>query len=496
MKLILAFLLFCSLAKAEDFKLTLLNEPHSLDPATLSGTETAYVFTNLFRGLYRYDDEKGLVSEGAKSCEWRARSVRCVLNENVKWSTGEPVLAEDYVRAFRRIVDPSLKSREAGLLLSLKNAKSIIEGKLNPEKLGITALSPTQLQFDFDSEDFEFLEKLTSQVLVPLRKVTIGDDTSTYFFNGPYQIKQWSKGRRIILEPNPHYVRGNPKRPNVEVLFVEEANTVLNLYDLGKISFVSYLATSEVPVRKNRPDFFRSAFSKFDYVGFGPQLKNFPRLREALSHAADFEQLQALYEGLGIPGCPSLMDGFLARTPCIKFDPEKAKKAMESVDLTKIPKLVYTHTKIAADDLTRGAEWYQAQWKKNIGVNVEIQARELAMFRQDLRTHPPALFRVGISLDRPTCLAALETFHSHSPDNHIKYSSREYDQVVEKLKKTKSQKVRKDLCSKGVELLLRDYALIPQGKMYYARLLNPQFKGLRINSLGQMDFSQLEYVSK
>lgn len=490
--------LFFSLPSfAQTFKFALHSEPHSLDPVTLSGTETAYLFTNLYRGLYRYDNERGLVPEGAESCRWQKTMILiCQLNRQMKWSSGEPVLAGDYVRAFRRVIDPQLKSREAGLLLSLKNAKKIIESKEPPEKLGIFALNDYRLQFEFDEKDYEFIDKLSSQVLIPIRRVSDRKNPETYLFNGPYKIREWKYGVRVWLDPNPHYPFGNKARPPVEVLFVEGAETSLTLYRMNQLSFLQMLPTAEVPAFIKSSDYMLTPLAKFDYIGFGPQLKAWPQLRKALAHAPNYEEFRALFDSSGPPGCTSLPDSFFIKPPCIKYDLPAAKKNLEGIDLKTLPKLLYSFTKIGTDDLRRGAEWYQAQWKKNLGLSVELTSKELQVYRQELRTHPTPLFRVGISLDRPTCLAALETFHSQSPDNHIKYKSKKYDEVVETLKRTRNLQARRKLCEKGARLLLNDYALIPQGKIHHSRLLRQNFKGLKINSLGQIDLSHLESVSK
>ena len=53
------------------FRFHIVEDPMSLDPARVRGVAADYVFNNLFRSLYRFDSEKGLVPEGATRCEDR-----------------------------------------------------------------------------------------------------------------------------------------------------------------------------------------------------------------------------------------------------------------------------------------------------------------------------------------------------------------------------------------------------------------------------------------
>lgn len=488
---------FSDQKKENIFRFSLFTEPHVIDPAKLSGSESHYVVSNLFRGLFSFDDEKGLTPLGAKQCKWQKnRTLLCSLNTNLKWNDGSAVIAEDYVRSFRHFIDPAVKSRESGLLLSLKNAKQILDSKMSVDQLGIKAKGDYTLEFSFSEQDEDFLHKLASPLLVPIKMVPVKGDIKTYYFNGPYVIKEWVAARRIFLEPNSYYPFGNKNRPALEILFVEEAATALDMYKVKKLDFVLELPISEISALKNREDFFRTPLARFDYFGFGPELIADTNLRIALAHGADYEEFKKVFDALGRPGCPSLPDFFMNSVPCYSFDLKKAKEAFTRVKpetLKKRYKLYFT--KIPSNNLKMVAEWYQSQWKKNLGFEIELVPMEFGMYRQILRTEPPALFRVGVTLDRPTCLAALETFVSTSSDNYIRFKNLKYDELIKKLMVASTDERRRKLCSDGIAHLLSEYTIIPQGQIHFARLLNTDFVGLKINSMGQMDFSNLRKKS-
>lgn len=476
------------------FRFSLYIEPHSQDPVQLSALDSAYIFSNLYRGLYKYASDGSLVSIGAKECKQTKLRIVCELHPSFKWSDGSQVKAQDYVFSFRRFVDPSNKSKEATALLSLKNAKSIISGQSKIETLGIKALNDFKLEFTFDEFDTDFIHKLSSPLLVPLKEHK--GKPQFDLFNGPYSIASHEKGKKIYLKTNPHYSFGHKQRPNIEVLFVEEAATMLSLYRTDRIDFVTQVPASEIKALKNDPEFFFTPLLRFDYIGFGHYLKNQPDIRKAFALAADFEAFKIIFDALGRPGCTGLVPEFFDTPPCLTYSPAEAKKAIQNANPEILKKLTLSFSKIATDDLRRVAEWYQAQWKSILNIQVELLQREIGMYRKELRTEAPPIFRVGIPLDRPTCLAALETFESNSPDNFIQLNDKNYDKVIEQLKKTSSEASKKVLCRKAVEILLKDYRIIPQGQIHFARLLKSKWKGLEINSMGHIDLANLHHVSK
>ena len=143
------------------------------------------------------------------------------------------------------------------------------------------------------------------------------------------------------------------------------------------------------------------------------------------------------------------------------------------------------------EDIARAAEWFQGQWKKNLNILVELIPQEQLMYLQNLKSNPPAIFRKGVSLTRPTCLAALELFVTGHPENYIRLSDVKYDQLVNKLSTASKPEDKKRACRKGIEYLLNSHRLLPLGEMYFTMLASPKFKGWDVNEINQFDLTDL-----
>ncbi|PIU01335.1 MAG: hypothetical protein COT74_02205 [Bdellovibrionales bacterium CG10_big_fil_rev_8_21_14_0_10_45_34] len=474
------------------FRFHLFEEPATLDPIALDGIELNYVISNLFRGLYRYDERGRLRPEGAKRCQWKnSQILECHLNPQFKWSDGTRVVADDYVRSFTRIIDPAIASVHARLLMTLKNAKKIQTGQRKPNELGIKAITSEILRFELEVPDSDLEYKLAASALVPLPPDVPTKDhpSAPSKFCGPYVLSQWQRGKSMMLEPNIHYFGGNPKRPKLEIFFVSEDSAALHLFETGRISFLRRLPAALIPAYKTKKEFFLTPLSRFDYIGFSPSIKS-KDLKFALSRAADFEEFKRAFSASGRPGCPGFPESFVDKWPCIDFDPKLAKTKMSGEQ----KKLTFALSAQGGDDLRRVAEWYQGQWKKHLGIETEIQLLEPGVYRNSLETRPADVFRYGFSLDRPTCLAAIEGFTRGHKDNFVKFDDVDFEKLIVNLQKEKRQSERKILCRKGVELLINRAGIIPQGRIHFAMLRSAEFEGWHINELNQMDLSQLHPV--
>lgn len=486
------------------FRYHIVSEPQSLDPSKLTSTDASYFFNNIMRGLYSYSNERGLLKEGAESCLFvNPLKLVCKLHDTF-WSDGTKIESQDYVRSFRRLVSSRTKTPTVELLKRVKNALNIFLGTAPVEKLGVRAEGKNSLVIDFESPDPDFLYKLTASVLVPIRNDTFPPpgDLTGIVFNGPYRVTQWLRGKRLHLESNSFYKRGNPNRPAVEILFIDDEQTAMNLYERNELSFLRRLPTSYIEKYRQHPDVKQLPIARFDYVGFGEDLKNQPDLRAALSYSADFREMQKMLNALGIPGCPGLSEDLVDQPRCVQFDLNKAKLHWEKVPAEiKSKRFKFVFSKLGGDDVKRSMEWLQAQWKKNLNFQTDLEQTEQGVFLNLLRTQPPSIFRKGVGLESPTCLAALETFAVGGAENFLRLNDPQFQKIIknvsEAIKTDRNGLINKPTldakksCGAGIQLLLDQHWLIPLGRIQFTILAHPRFQGWTLNEMNQLDLSDL-----
>src|SRR5258708_39527231 len=130
------------------------------------------------------------------------------------------LIAADFVYAWKRIVDPRVRSPKSDLLehkivgLDDAVAKAKASGRFDydAEIQGLRAADRYTLKLELINPDYPFYELLDSAALRAVAREVIekygdsgGRASQHPVGTGPYRLKEWTPGRRIILEANPGY---------------------------------------------------------------------------------------------------------------------------------------------------------------------------------------------------------------------------------------------------------------------------------------------------
>ena len=126
-------------------------DPTSLDPQLATAVNESAILRELFDGLYT-DVADGTPMLGvAQSVETSPDGLVWTFRlRPEKWSDGVPLTANDFVFAYRRMLDPKTGSSYAYLLYVLKNGEAVNEGKAPPDSLGVKALDDETLQLTLE----------------------------------------------------------------------------------------------------------------------------------------------------------------------------------------------------------------------------------------------------------------------------------------------------------------------------------------------------------
>ncbi len=481
-----------------EFRFHILREPATLDPVKASAAGSSFVLFNLYRGYTRYRDQQGLVKE-LGDCHFKAKlEVRCRFNKNAKYANGQSILIDDYLRPFFKAFGKDAHPDATAELVSLKNAKAILEKKMPAESLGVQKISDHEIAFLFDEADHEFIHRLSAVAFSPV-PATYKDeiDLATNYATGPFRLKEWQHQKFVLLEPNLFYSSYSGKKAtakiNVKALIVSEDTTALRLFQTGQLDYLRRVPAEHYDEIKKLKEFSFKKFARMDYIGFADKLANEPELTEALGLALDYKKFREVFHAFGEPGCFGLPATILKKNICLKFDPKRAREIWQKLSDEKKSRIYkFLYSTQGGDDILRTVQWFQGQWKENLGINIELQGDEQAVLTAKLRDSPPDMFRRGVPLERATCVAALDNFTKGNPDNYLKINRLELDQKIAKLAESDNSQKNYKLCEAALSDLLATHRLIPLGQIHFMTLLRRQFKGVEVNALNQLDLSALK----
>lgn len=460
------------------FRFHIRSDLEALDPMFSANTISSYILNALHSPLLKYQQHQ-ITSAGAQSCLQISKILyECVLRDDWRWSDGQKVTSEQIVDGFRALNNSTSPRRENFLNIS-----------------SVQALSSAVIRFKLKAPDHDFLFRLIDPTLSPRRadiNMNSGNVTS-----GPYYLYKKKPGRSFYLKPNT-YFNQSPSPIHIEILVVDSDDTALRLYQTKKINFLRRLPADKIEFYKNSPDFFQVPFFRFDYIGFGPSLLEHTSLRKNLIYSLGdkFEQFIKIFHALGAPGCFGFLPTLFAKNKNYSKNLDRCftKLAVQPYNLDqikKLPHLTLQYSMQGEDDIRRAMELFQNGWQQKLSLQVELQAVEQGVYTEILKRSPPPLFRRGVSLERPTCLAALEVFESTNPNNFIKFQNKRYDQMVQTLRTQPSDASTESLCTQALDLLLDSHRFIPLGAIHFSMLTDHKFDNFYINELNQLDVTKL-----
>lgn len=145
------------------------------------------------------------------SLNFDEKSITFKLRNNLKWSNGQEIIADDYVYALRYILTKNNKSPHIAKLIHIKGAQKMIEGEiLSPNELGVQSLGKRVFKVQFEHFDLRTVMLFARPWTSPLRKINNMDslqtqqDFSSWVSNGLF-IPIRKNSEVILLRKNPHH---------------------------------------------------------------------------------------------------------------------------------------------------------------------------------------------------------------------------------------------------------------------------------------------------
>ena len=364
--------------------------------------------------LVRINKDFGIVP--AAATEWSVDSTGKVwtfkLDPNLMWSDDTPVTADDYVATFRYGADPKHAWDFTWFFNGIiKNWDDAVAGKVALDQIGVKAVDAHTLQIETqDAAPYLPAMMLYSQGLQKKALEAHGglynSDPATSVSDGPFILKEWRKGDRVILEANPKY-KGKNKPLIQRIVNIGMApNAQFAAYQAGELDYVdgSLLSPADNDIIATDPQLTKETHPHYgdfrtDYLFFDQQNPPFNNLkvRQAISHVIPRDDLikQIIKPSQGIPAFSFLMPGFpAANSEGLKdiqnYDVEKAKQLIAEAGFPNgqgFPKLTLW---LRNENQTRQAvaQAIAASIKQNLGIDVDVSNKEFKTYMDALNAKP------------------------------------------------------------------------------------------------------------
>lgn len=483
---------------ASTLRLTLTSEPATIDPSKATDVASFVVVSNLFEGLTRYDDALEVQPAVASSWSFDDDMTRITfhLRDDALWSDGRPVVAGDFVYAWRRLVDPATAAEYAYFIYDVAGAEAVNTGQAPVEALGVRAPDEHTLVVDLIRPAPWFPHVTTFMSTFPLRRDVIEAEPLAWtepehlVSNGPFRLAAWQHDAVLRLERSQTYHLAPVQLAAAELLVVRQANTAYSLYETGDVDVVLDLLPLAIPSVRGRDDYVNLATLEARYVGFhqaAPPLDDV-RVRRALVQAVDRDEVARVLGGGERPLASFLPPGMFGHAPDIglAFDPDAARAELAAAGYPGgdgFPELELLYR--SGDDWRLQAENLQEQWRRQLGIPIRVVVHDQAAFFRRIADDPPPMHLARWIADFPDPENFMSLFTSGSGNNHLAFSDPDYDALVDRAATTREPEARRAAYDRTQRLLVEDHvAIAPVYAGATNAMVRDTVRGLSLNAMG------------
>jgi oligopeptide transport system substrate-binding protein len=445
-----------------------------------------------------YDKNYELTPMAAKSWEvskdglvWTIK-----LRENLSWSDGKPLTADDFVFALQRAAkggyDFSWYWSWAG---GIKNWSKVEKGDLALSELGVKAVDAHTIRVETETPKPYFPGICAYWWPVPRAAVEkYGDEYATKAetlpCSGPYKVTKWTINDSIVLEKNPAYK--GPWAPKIDkiILYSQLGNPEVGFpaYLAGDVDLTGLNVGQLAYARQKSPAELKpNALFQIYYLAFDYEKPPFNdvNVRKAFMYAFDREKLTStILKDIAAPAYTLVTPGFSGYNPETKaqtgFDPAKAREYLAKAGFPggkgfpKVDLLWRIEGGYHAPIVKPMAEYIQAQFKDVLGIELNVKGLELKTWMDSLTKREGQLFIAPYLYDYIDASNFYDIFLSGGRHN---WSSPDYDSLIKKADSLSDWKDRAPLYKQAEQIL------VDQGVVTYLThakentLFKPYLKG-------------------
>ncbi len=374
----------------------------TLDPQQFSDDPSFQVLMAIYEPLYEWDylasppkltpltaDGPIAITDGGRT--WTVHLKTGIFFTDDSAFKGKPreLVAEDYVYSYKRWLDPNLRRGGSPITTDLiVGMRSVVDaarksGKLDYDRPieGLRALDRYTLQLKLVEPNYPIIRDLFGFVGAAAREVVEaagGDIRSRAVGTGPFRLREWKRGSRLVLDANPAYRRVRfpesadpaqaalvrsmqgkalPQIAGVEVNIIEEDLPRVLQFEQGGLDYIvvrgevanRLLADGALKPEYARRGIMRRVFPEpflfaFYFNVADPVLGGMSgeriALRRAIASALDVETLvRVVYAGHALPAnqiVPPGVGGHDATLPSKpQYDPATAKALLDRFGYAK-----------------------------------------------------------------------------------------------------------------------------------------------------------------
>lgn len=525
--LLLGLLTGCHRENGVSFRVAMGSVPATLDPALAATDEEKTVVSHLFENLMKLQSDG---NGGTTAVNGVARSYQCdttaegqetytfKLRSSAAWSDGTKVTAQDFVYAWKRLVDPATGSKNARILDMVAGYSAARTGE---DALQVSAPDDETFVVALSGRCPYFIDSVcTAAATLPVQSAAAAQENwpmspDTLVTNGPYTVASWENDTMLLQQTDGYHDARRLGPESISFRFTADAKTANSLFEKGDADFV--LGLTDEAVAKKMDSWMPDYYPETSVVLLNQlsDLTSNENVRRAMGLVIDRNAIAELLgsrthlaaEGLVTWGIRSTTGGqFRDFGSAVDNDSENYEKNCQTAQ-ELMEEAGYTATKLksltpvimlyesdgTADSL---ALLLQKTWKEKLGLSVTLKGVSSEEITQALERGEYTLAALRVTSDRNDATGFLNRWRMGEEDNYANFTSSAYDMLLRVAAVSASQEARDAYLEDAERLLIEKGNVIPMYCSTRSWSLSESFTGVFGDGLGRYFFTGVHKASK
>jgi oligopeptide transport system substrate-binding protein len=377
------------------------------------------------------------------------------------------------------------------------------------DQVGVRAKDDKTLVVTLEAPTAYFLDLAAFFTYFPVHRRTVethGKDWTrpgNLVGNGPFRLKEWKVKDYILLEKSPQYWdAANVADLKIKFLPIENASTAFNLYDKGRIHWLTDVPRDYIEELLKRPDYHTGPFLTTYFYGFNVTkgVTKEKKVRQALARAIDRTKIvkyitragEISAESLVPPGLPGY-----APASAPSFDPAAARKLLAEAGYPEgkgFPKVEILYNTLEAHKKIAAA--IQEMWRQNLGIDVELRNVEWKLYLDmQSRLEFDVIRRAWIA-DYNDPNTFVDMFTSANGNNNTGFSNAEYDRLVTAAGRERDPAKRMKMLHDAEAILMDELPIVPIYFYVTKNMWKPEVEGIYDNVRDTHPYNRIRLTGK
>jgi oligopeptide transport system substrate-binding protein len=444
------------------------------------------------------------------------------LRKDGKWSNGDPVTAKDFLFSWRLLLESP--GQYSYLLFYVKNAKPYVDSYrdskgMSFDEVGIKAPDDYTLEVTLNDPLPYLPDLLTFPTFYPRHEKSMApfkraDEKGRVSYdgayvqpqnvvtNGAFLLKEWTPGRRVVMEKNPNYRNAAQIKLDGVVMVVNtDPQAAVVQFDKGEVDWLADVNPEYGFERKKQnsrdlwiADAFGTAYLTINCAEKVAELRDTKnpladlRVRQALAMTIDKNRIVEDITRMGEKPADRYMPthfykGWNSSTVPAQ-DIAKAKQLLAEAGFPDgkgfpVLSIAYNADSVPRRDI---AEFLRNQWQRHLKINIELRAMELKGYRDYITTKQYTIALAAWYGDYADASTWTDKYLSTSENNDSNWAPPEFDKLCYDATKEPDEAKRKALLVRAESMINEQLPIIPLYYYVNYTLRRPEVRDLPLNA--------------